>query len=85
MNRYRETLHRWAEQIVPEGARVVAVDIDYDDGWDPTFTDRPESLSVRIAYRQAGHTFWADMSMERLTTVGELLTELFSIEDKDDK
>lgn len=82
MNRYTETLSRWATQHVPDGAEVVSVDITYDDGWDPTFTDRPESLTVLIGYRQAGHTFYADMSMERLTTVGELLTELFTIEEQ---
>lgn len=81
MSAYRETLHHWAARHVPDGAEVVSVDVNYDDGFDPTFTDRPESLSVLIGYRQAGHVFYTDPGMEILTSVGELLTELFRIED----
>lgn len=82
MSLYRETLHRWAAQYVPEGAEVIAVDITYDDGYEPTFTDRPESISVAIAYRQAGHIFWTnDLGLQILTSVGELLSSLFRIED----
>lgn len=82
-SRYRETLHRWAAQHVPDGAEVVEVDIDYDDGWEPTFTDRPESLTVSIGYRQAGHVFYSRPGAEVLTSVGELLTALFAIEESE--
>jgi hypothetical protein len=57
------------------------VDVTYDDGWEPTFTDRPESLTVTVGYRLAGHTFYDNPSVEVLSSIGELLTELFAIED----
>lgn len=86
MSRYRETLHRWAAQHVPEGARVVRVDVTYDDGYDPTFTDRPESLWVGIAYEKDGASGWSeDTDMKTFaTSISELLTELFAIEGATD-
>jgi histidine triad (HIT) family protein len=85
MNRYRETLHRWAARYVPEGATVVKVRVEYDDGYDPTFTDRPESLSVMIEYKPGpsyGGYGYAEIEMQHATSIGELLTELFRIEDE---
>jgi hypothetical protein len=85
VNAYRETLNRWAQQHIPDGAHVVKVDITYDDGWEPTFTDRPESLHVSIAYTfpiLPSHSLWTEITLEQLTTVGDLLTQLFAIEDK---
>jgi hypothetical protein len=83
VSQYRETLHRWAAQHVPEGARVVRVDVTYDDGYEPTFTDRPESLWVGIKYELDGREGWTeDNSMATFaTSVGGLLSELFAIEE----
>lgn len=85
MSRYRETLHAWAAQHIPEDARVIAVDIDYDDGWeDPTFTDRPASLSTTIRYDQPGvrrGDGYEVLEMQQLTSIGDLLTALFAIEE----
>jgi hypothetical protein len=84
MNRYRETLHTWAAQFVPEDATVTKVDITYDDGYEPTFTDRPESLWVGIAYKTPdGRDGWTEeTSMATIgTSIGEMLTALFAIEE----
>lgn len=82
MSKYRETLHAWAAQRVPEGAKITDVRLAYDDGWDPTFTDRPESLTAYIYYVASdGHHCMTDLEMQEMTSVGELLTALFAIED----
>lgn len=87
MSRYRETLNRWAAQHIPEGSKVVAVDIDYDDGYDPTFTDGPASLSTTIRYEhpevRPGDGYEV-LEMTQLSSLGEMLTELFAIEEADD-
>jgi hypothetical protein len=86
VSRYRETLNRWASQHVPDGAQVIGVDVDYDDGWDPTFTSGPETLSVTIRYThesvRAGDGY-AMLEMKEMTSIGDLLTELFAIEEAD--
>lgn len=85
--RYRETLRTWAARHVPEGARVVDVTINYDDGYDPTFTPRPASLAVSIGYVDAGgpnqdrQEGIHDGTAEVLTSMGEVLTALFAIEE----
>ena len=81
MSRYRETLHRWAALQLGEGVEIIAVDISHDDGYDPTFTDRPESTTVSIRYRRDGVEHYTDPGSEILTSVGELLSELFKIEE----
>lgn len=84
---YRETLHAWAARHVPEGARVTDVTINYDDGYDPTFTDRPASLTASVRYAApAGvgdleHVGITGGTAEVLTSMGELLTALFAIEE----
>ena len=78
---YRKTLHAWAAQRVPEGAKVTNVRMNYDDGWDPTFTDRPESLDVVITYEVGTRTSSTSLEMSELTSVGKLLTDLFKIEE----
>lgn len=82
-SQYRATLHTWAARFVPDGATITGVIVAYDDGCDPTFTDGPESLSVAITYKPAGSSFTEEegIEMEELTSVGELLTALFAIED----
>lgn len=83
--RYRQTLNAWAAAHIPPGARVVDVDVTYDDGWDPTLSDRPESLAVRIDYDMAtgpAATRSDDTrgAVEVLASMGQLLTALFAIE-----
>lgn len=82
-SRYRLTLELWASRYVPAGAAVTGVDVHYDDGYDPTFTDRPESLRVVISYTTKFGDEKATYidSMEQFTSVGELLTALFAIEE----
>jgi hypothetical protein len=86
VNRYRETLNLWAAQHIPDNAIVTKVDIDYDDGYDPTFTDRPESLTVLVEYTVPGSALSYGTYVDQvsvLSSLGELLTELFRIEDEE--
>lgn len=80
MNRYRETLHKWAAWQLGDGVQILDVNITYDDGYDPTFTDRPESIDVSIRYIRDGVEYYTDPGGEFFTSVGELLSELFKIE-----
>lgn len=83
--RYRETLNRWAAQHVPDDAEVISVEIRYDEGWDPTYGEHSPSLDVWITYRRSdGAERLASQGIEDtvlLRQIGELLTELFAIED----
>ena len=84
MNRYRETLNRWAQQFVTDKAKVTRVDITYDDGYEPTFTDRPESFSIGIGFEVNGVSgWWIDLPKSDVPTLGELLTALFLLEDEE--
>jgi hypothetical protein len=82
-SRYRLTLELWAAQHVPAGHRVTDVQIDYDDGYDPTFTDRPASLSVRIYHVDKWDQRHVDTpDVETIcTSISELLSALFAIEE----
>jgi hypothetical protein len=83
-SRYRETLNAWAAQYVPEGATVVKVRVEYDDGYDPTYTGRDESLSVMIEYKPGpgyGGIGGVELEMQQMTSLGEMLTEMFRIEE----
>jgi len=87
---YRKALDRWAAKYVPAGAQVVSVATAYDDGWEKVnslvsvFAGRPESIDIIISYRHPiypAELLYSELSMEKLVGVGELLTELFAIEE----
>jgi hypothetical protein len=79
---YRWALHSWAANYVPDGATVVKVEVKYDDGYDPTYTDGPASLDVEISYLQGGALqSYTPPDIEYVcTSLGGLLTELFRID-----
>lgn len=84
-SRYAETLDRWAAQHVPDGARVRSVQIRYDDGYDPTFDGGQASLDVVINFvinfAGSSHGVVEPDAVTFCTSIGELLTELFAIEE----
>lgn len=77
---YRETLHAWAAQHVPDGASVLSVEIDHEeDSTDPTYGDAiPGHLEVWVSYTQDGEH---SRALVDVTSLGEILTQLFAIED----
>lgn len=87
---YRKALDRWAAKYVPGGAQVVSVATAYDDGWVTVnslvsvFAGRPERVDVIISYYHPilpNELLYSELSMETMTGIGELLTELFAIEE----
>jgi hypothetical protein len=82
-DRYRQTLNHWAQQFVTDKAKVTRVEITYDDGYEPTLTDRPESFSIGIGFEIDGVSgWWIELPKSDVPTLGELLTRLFAIESE---
>jgi hypothetical protein len=97
VSRYRETLHKWAAKYVPEGAKVVAVDVENDPGYRySSYTYEDPHIDVTVRYELPGDVDGYDAegnlvpSYARTATVGdvenlgEILTQLFAIEDEED-
>lgn len=80
-SQYRETLNRWAGQHLPDGAKVISVSINYDDGYDPTYGEHSPSLDVVVHWKSETDERQGYFEETILTSFGELLTELFAIEE----
>ena len=83
MNKYRETLDAWAALQLPEGAKVVSVHIEATESYhDPTYGNTIEGrLDVVIRWTSSDDERDGYFDLEILSSIGELLTQLFAIEE----
>ena len=84
-DRYRATLHEWAARYVPTDARVIGVEVYYDDGYDYTYGGCSPTFRVSIEWRPAeggpAQRTYLDES-DGDVSLGGILTALFKIEEE---
>ncbi len=80
-DRYRQALHAWAAARVPEAAKIVSVEVIDDPGYRySSYTYEDPHVDVTVTFEDAdGFTLTTSVAIEHL---GEILTELFRIEDE---
>lgn len=81
MSAYRDALHAWAAARVPEATKIVSVEVVDDPGYRySSYTYEDPHVDVTVTYENAdGQAYTTAIDVEHL---GEILTELFRIEDE---
>ncbi len=80
-SQYRATLNKWAEQHVPTGTKVVEVQIVQDEGYRySSYTYEDPHVDIIVSY-EPGEFTPRGMTTVQPTSLGDLLTELFAIEE----
>lgn len=84
---YKKTLYEWAARQLEEGAVVTDVRLEYNEGYRySSYTFEDPSFRVEISYKVgewAVHTFLGEDTEVANIGMGELLSGLFAIAEKE--